>query len=53
LLFFATAWAIVLMPFLFWWSTWFGRQLFGYEITEYLNDDKHPRPHPARARAAR
>src|SRR5712664_1023429 len=43
LLFFATAWAIVLMPFLFWWSTWFGRQLSDTQITEYLNDDKHPR----------
>jgi len=43
LLFFATAWLIVLMPFLFWWSTWFGRQLSDTKITEYLNDDKHPR----------
>src|SRR5260221_11705986 len=43
LLFFVTAWLIVLMPFLFWWSTWFGRQLSNKQITEYLNDDKHPR----------
>jgi biotin carboxyl carrier protein len=43
LLFFLTAWLIVLMPFLFWWSTWFGRQLSDKQITEYLNDDKHPR----------
>src|ERR1700738_3270481 len=43
LLFFGTAWLIVLMPFLFWWSTWFGRQLSDKQITEYLNDDKHPR----------
>src|ERR1700680_189164 len=43
LLFFATAWLIVLMPFLFWWSTWFGRHLSDTQITEYLNDDKHPR----------
>jgi biotin carboxyl carrier protein len=43
LLFFVTAWLIVLMPFLFWWSTWFGRQLSNNQITEYLNDDKHPR----------
>ena len=43
LLFFVTAWLIVLMPFLFWWSTWFGRQLSDTQITEYLNDDKHPR----------
>ena len=42
-LFFVTAWLIVLMPFLFWWSTWFGRQLSNTQITEYLNDDKHPR----------
>src|SRR6202171_1959671 len=43
LLFFLTAWLIVLMPFLFWWSTWFGRQLSDRQISEYLNDDKHPR----------
>jgi biotin carboxyl carrier protein len=43
LLFFLTAWLIVLMPFLFWWSTWFGRQLSDKQITEYLIDDKHPR----------
>jgi hypothetical protein len=43
LLFFLTAWLIVLMPFLFWWNTWFGRQLSAKQITEYLNDEKHPR----------
>jgi len=43
LLFFVVAWLIVLMPFLFWWSTWFGRRLSDSQITEYLNDDKHPR----------
>jgi biotin carboxyl carrier protein len=43
LLFFLTAWLIVLMPFLFWWSTWFGRQLSTKQMGEYLNDDKHPR----------
>jgi biotin carboxyl carrier protein len=43
LLFFVTAWLIVLMPFLFWWSTWFGRRLSDTQITAYLNDDKHPR----------
>jgi HlyD family secretion protein len=43
LLFFLTAWLIVLMPFLFWWSTWFGRTLSDQQITEYLNDQKHPR----------
>jgi HEAT repeat len=42
-LFFVTAWLIVLMPFLFWWNTWFGRQISDKQITEYLNDDKHPR----------
>jgi hypothetical protein len=43
LLFFLTAWLIVLMPFLFWWNTWFGRQISDKQIGEYLNDDKHPR----------
>ena len=43
LLFFLTAWLIVLMPFLFWWNTWFGRQLSAKQVVEYLNDDKHPR----------
>jgi biotin carboxyl carrier protein len=43
LLFFLTAWLIVLLPFLFWWSTWFGRRLSDTQITQYLNDDKHPR----------
>src|SRR6202140_4885571 len=43
LLFFLVAWLIVLMPFLFWWSTWFGRHLSNPQIAEYLNDDKHPR----------
>lgn len=43
MLFFLTAWLIVLMPFLFWWSTWFGRHLSDQQITEYLNDQKHPR----------
>jgi hypothetical protein len=42
-LFFLTAWLIVLMPFLFWWNTWFGRQLSDKQITEYLADEKHPR----------
>jgi hypothetical protein len=43
ILFFLTAWLIVLMPFLFWWNTWFGRQISDKQISEYLNDDKHPR----------
>jgi biotin carboxyl carrier protein len=43
LLFFFTAWLIVLMPFLFWWNTWFGRQLSDKQLAEYLQDDKKPR----------
>jgi len=43
LLFFLTAWLIVLMPFLFWWNTWFGRQLSDKQLAEYLQDNKHPR----------
>jgi hypothetical protein len=42
-LFFVTAWLIVLLPFLFWWNTWFGRQLPDKQITQYLQDEKHPR----------
>jgi biotin carboxyl carrier protein len=42
-LFFVTAWLIVLMPFLFWWQTWFGRALSDRQLTEYLHDDAHPR----------
>jgi len=42
-LFFVTAWLIVLMPFLFWWNTWFGRRLPDKQITEYLQDEKRPR----------
>lgn len=43
LLIFLTAWLIVLMPFLFWWNTWFGRRLSDHQVSEYLNDEKHPR----------
>src|ERR1700741_2241634 len=43
LLFFVTAWLIVLMPFLFWWNTWFGRGLSDKQLTAYLNDEKRPR----------
>src|SRR6202795_3584603 len=43
ILFFVTGWLIVLMPFLFWWNTWFGRQLSDQQMVEYLNDDRHPR----------
>jgi hypothetical protein len=42
-LFFVTGWLLVLMPFLFWWNTWFGRHLSDKEVTEYLQDDRHPR----------
>jgi len=43
ILFFATGWLIVLMPFLFWWNTWFGRHLSDQQLNEYLHDDKKPR----------
>ena len=43
ILFFITAWLILLMPVLFWWNTWFGRPLSDAKMTEYLNDDAHPR----------
>src|SRR6266536_553018 len=43
LLFFLTAWLICLMPFLFWWNTWFGRQLPDKQLAEYLHDEKKPR----------
>jgi hypothetical protein len=42
-LFFVTAWLICLMPFLFWWNTWFGRKLSDQQLTEYLHDAKKPR----------
>ena len=42
-LFFVTGWLIVLMPFLFWWNTWFGRHLSDQQMTEYLHDLKKPR----------
>ena len=43
ILFLLTGWLIVLMPFLFWWNTWFGRQLSDQQIAQYLHDDKKPR----------
>jgi len=43
ILFYLVAWLIVLMPFLFWRGTWFGRPLSDQEITKYLRDDKKPR----------
>ena len=42
-LFIVISWAIIAMPLLFWWNTWFGRQLNDKQMTEYLNDDAHPR----------
>ena len=42
-LFFVTGWFLVLMPFLFWWNTWFGRHLSDKQVTEYLRDNAHPR----------
>lgn len=43
LLFWLTAWLIVLLPFLFWRSTWFGRPLSDEETARYLRDDQKPR----------
>src|SRR5512138_1419528 len=43
LLFIVVAWLIVLMPFLFWRATWFGRPLSDQAITTHLRDDQHPR----------
>jgi biotin carboxyl carrier protein len=43
ILFYLVAWLIVLMPFLFWRGTWFGRPLTDAEITKYLHDDQKPR----------
>jgi hypothetical protein len=34
---------LVSMPFLFWYQTWFGRELTDKTITEYLHDMEHPR----------
>ena len=34
---------IIVMPFLFWRSTWFGRQLSDEEISEYLASEEAPR----------
>lgn len=42
-LIFVVAWLIVLMPFLFWRSTWFGRPLSDVELNEYLHDTAKPR----------
>ena len=42
-LFFLIAWLICLMPFLFWWNTWFGRKLSDQQLNAYLHDTKKPR----------
>jgi hypothetical protein len=42
-LFFVTAWFIAFMPVLFWWNTWFGRNLSDKQVSEYLQGDRHPR----------
>ncbi len=39
----ATALLFVLMPFLFWQGTWFGRPLSDEEIRKHLADGEHPR----------
>jgi hypothetical protein len=43
IIFLATGWLIVSMPFLFWWNTWFGRKLSDPQLGEYLQDQKKPR----------
>ena len=43
LLILATAFLFVLMPFLFWESTWFGRPLTDQQIEKNLADRAHPR----------
>jgi hypothetical protein len=43
LLFFLVAWLICLMPFLFWWNTWFGRKLTDRQLNDYIHDTKKPR----------
>ena len=42
-LFFLVAWLIVLLPFLFWRSTWFGRALSDAEIAQYFAENDKPR----------
>ena len=43
ILFYLVAWLIVLMPFLFWRGTWFGRPLSDQQIAKYLRDEGKPR----------
>ncbi len=42
-LFFLVAWLVVLLPFLFWRSTWFGRSLSDAEISQYFAENDKPR----------
>ncbi len=42
-LFFLVAWLVVLLPFLFWRSTWFGRSLSDSEISQYFAENDKPR----------
>ncbi len=39
----AVAVALVVVPFMFWYQTWFGRGLTNGEMEQYLHDDQHPR----------
>src|ERR1700681_2512255 len=43
LLFFVTAWLVVLMSFMVWVSTWVGRALTTTQKGEYLHANSHPR----------
>lgn len=42
-IFLVVGWLIVMMPFLFWWNTWFGRNLSDQQLGEYLHDQAKPR----------
>jgi len=42
-IFLVVGWLIVMMPFLFWWNTWFGRNLTDTQLTDYLHDSSKPR----------
>ena len=39
----ALALLLVLLPFLFWYETWFGRKLSDVQLTQYFADTAHPR----------
>lgn len=43
IIFLVVGWLIVMMPFLFWWNTWFGRNLSDKQLNEYLHDQAKPR----------